>query len=316
MPFFTNPEVATSAKLLEIIYMVIGLITLYTAVKNFNDPSNPERVGTGVFWGALGIVLLLGRFLPPKASGVLVILMTVPAILGKVKTGKSDVPSEESVNARFHQIGMKVFIPALSVGFFAVIFAIFLPKFGGAFVGIGIGILVSMLVLHGYSKENTLRVFLDDSERLLSQVGPLSMLPQLLACLGAIFTTAGVGDEIAKLVGGIIPAGNVNVGIIVFGIGMALFTMIMGNAFAAITVMTVGIGAPFVLQYGADPVLVGMLALTCGYCGTLCTPMAANFNIVPVAMLEMKDRFGVIKAQILPAVILLIFQITYMLLFK
>ena len=34
-------------------------------------------------------------------------------------------------------------------------------------------------------------------------------------------------------------------------VGMAVFTMIMGNAFAAITVMTVGIGAPFVLSLGA-----------------------------------------------------------------
>jgi uncharacterized membrane protein len=114
----------------------------------------------------------------------------------------------------------------------------------------------------------------------------------------------------------VIPKGNVNLGIIVFAIGMMLFTMIMGNAFAAITVMTVGIGAPFVLAYGADPVLIGMVALTCGYCGTLCTPMAANFNIVPVAMLEMKDRFGVIKNQAVLAVIFLVFQICYMILFK
>mgnify|MGYP000985120168 CR=1 FL=1 len=142
------------------------------------------------------------------------------------------------------------------------------------------------------------------------------MLPMLLASLGAIFTAAGVGDVIAAIVGNIIPEGNVNIGIIVFAIGMMLFTMIMGNAFAAITVMTVGIGAPFVLAYGADPVLIGMIALTSGYCGTLCTPMAANFNIVPVAMLDMKDRMGVIKNQVVPALIMIVFQITYMIIFK
>lgn len=138
----------------------------------------------------------------------------------------------------------------------------------------------------------------------------------LLASLGAVFTAAGVGEVISEIVGNVIPKGNVNVGIIVFAIGMALFTMIMGNAFAAITVMTVGIGAPFVLQYGADPVVIGMLALTCGYCGTLCTPMAANFNIVPIAMLDMKNRFGVIKNQIIPAIILLTVQIIYMIILK
>ena len=107
-----------------------------------------------------------------------------------------------------------------------------------------------------------------------------------------------------------------NLGIIIYAIGMVLFTMIMGNAFAAITVMTVGIGAPFVLAYGADPVLIGMVGLTCGYCGTLLTPMAANFNIVPIALLDMKNRFTVIKNQVVVAVIMLVFQICYMIAFK
>lgn len=97
---------------------------------------------------------------------------------------------------------------------------------------------------------------------------------------------------------------------------MVLFTMIMGNAFAAITVMTVGIGGPFILAYGANPVVIGMIALTCGYCGTLLTPMAANFNIVPVAILDMKDRMGVIKNQIIIAGIMLVVQICYMIAFK
>ena len=151
---------------------------------------------------------------------------------------------------------------------------------------------------------------------MLSMVGPLSMLPMLLASLGAIFTAAGVGQVIAKLVGNVIPAGNMTVGIIVYALAMMIFTMIMGNGFAAITVITVGIGAPFVLQYGANPVVIGMLGLTCGYCGTLCTPMAANFNIVPVAMLEMKDKWGVIKQQIPIALVLIVVQIVLMIFLK
>jgi uncharacterized membrane protein len=38
-----------------------------------------------------------------------------------------------------------------------------------------------------------------------------------------------------------------------------------------------------------------------GYCGTLLTPMAANFNIVPAALLELKDPNAVIKAQVMTA---------------
>ena len=142
------------------------------------------------------------------------------------------------------------------------------------------------------------------------------MLPKRRWALGGVFTGAGVGEVIAGIIENVVPKGYVNLGIIIFVIGMVLFTMIMGNAFAAITVITVGIGGPFVLAYGADPVIIGMLALTCGYCGTLCTPMAANFNIVPVAILNMKDRWGVIKNQVVVAAIMLVVQICYMIMFK
>ena len=172
-------------------------------------------------------------------------------------------------------------------------------------VAITVGVIVAMILLMAFdAKQNKPAVFLNDSERFLGITGPLSMLPQLLGCLGGVFTAAGVGDVIAQLVEKI------------YAIGMVLFTMIMGNAFAAITVMTVGIGAPFVLAYGANPVVIGMLALTCGYCGTLLTPMAANFNILPVAILNMKDRWGAIKNQVLVAIFMLVFQICYMIVLK
>lgn len=314
MSFFTDPEILLGSKLLEGLYMAIGLIAIYTGVKNAMDENNPSQFGTGMFWGVLGVVIAFGRWIPPMINGVLIILMTLPAILGKVTVGKQDEPTEEEMNKSFEKIGMKVFVPALSIGIFAIIFAIFTDM--SALVGIGAGVIVSIALLMSFSTKNTPGVFLKDSERLLSTVGPLSMLPMLLASLGAIFTEAGVGDVVASLVGYIIPQGNVNIGIIVYALGMMLFTMIMGNAFAAITVMTVGIGGPFVLAYGADPVLIGMLGLTCGYCGTLLTPMAANFNIVPVAMLEMEDRMGVIKNQIVPAFLLITFQIAYMIIMK
>jgi len=314
MTFFMNPEVALGTKLLEVIYIVMGLVTLYTGIKNINDKENPSRIGTGIFWCSLGIVLAFGRWIPKIINGILIIIMTIPSILNKVKIGKQDNPTQEESKAAFNKIGMKIFIPALTIGIFAIIFAIFTNL--GALVGIGVGIIVSIALLMVYSSENKFNVFLKDSERLLSTVGPLSMLPMLLASLGAIFTAAGVGNVIASLVGNIVPQGNVNAGIVVYAIGMMLFTMIMGNAFAAITVMTVGIGGPFVLAYGADPVLIGMIGLTAGYCGTLCTPMAANFNIVPVAMLDMKDRMGVIKNQVVPALIMIVFQIIYMIALK
>lgn len=317
MSFFMDPEVAMSAKLMEVIYMFIGFMVVYTAVKNLKDRENPSRVGTFTFWFILGILLAFGRWLPDALSGVLVLVMCVPAILHKVKKGKTDAPSKADTQAAFEAIGMKIFIPALSIGVFAVGAALTTNTLGfSALNGVAIGVFAAAVFLMLFNKKNTPMVLLNDSERMLSTVGPLSMLPMLLACLGAVFTAAGVGDVVASLVERIIPAGNVNVGIIVYALGMMLFTMIMGNAFAAITVMTVGIGGPFVLAYGANPVAIGMLALTCGFCGTLCTPMAANFNTVPVALLDMKKQFGVIKNQVPIAIVMIIVQIIMMIMLK
>lgn len=300
---------------LNVVWLIIGLITIYAGIKNLLDKENPSRVGTAVFWCSFGIVCGFGTWLPAKVSGALVLIMCLPPIFKKVKIGKVDNPTKEHTEQQFKKIGMKIFIPAFSVAVCSLFFALFSNM--SSMVAITLGVVVAMILLIAYdSKQNKPVVFLKDSERFLGITGPLSMLPQLLGCLGGVFTAAGVGDVVAQLVKKIVPKGNVNIGIIVYAIGMVLFTMIMGNAFAAITVMTVGIGAPFVLAYGANPVVIGMLALTCGYCGTLLTPMAANFNILPVAILNMKDRWGVIKKQVLVAIIMLVFQICYMIVLK
>lgn len=300
---------------LNVVWVIIGLITIYAGIKNLLDKENPSRVGTAVFWCSFGIVCGFGSWLPAKVSGALVLIMCLPPIFKKVKIGKTDNPTKEHTEQQFKKIGMKIFVPAFSVAVCSLFFALFSNM--SSMVAITVGVIVAMILLMAFdAKQNKPAVFLNDSERFLGITGPLSMLPQLLGCLGGVFTTAGVGDVIAQLVEKIVPKGNVNIGIIVYAIGMVLFTMIMGNAFAAITVMTVGIGAPFVLAYGANPVVIGMLALTCGYCGTLLTPMAANFNILPVAILNMKDRWGAIKNQVLVAIFMLVFQICYMIVLK
>lgn len=312
---FIQIDPTLNTNLVNIVWIIIGLVTIYAGIKNLLDKENPSRIGTAVFWCSFGIVCAFGTWLPAKVSGALVIIMCIPPIFKKVKVGKAEVPTKEYTQKQYKKVGMKIFFPAVCVGIFSLCMALFTNI--SSMLAVTLGTLVAVIILMVYNpSENKPDVFLKESERFLSLMGPLCMLPQLLGCLGGVFTAAGVGEVIASIVENIVPKGNVNLGIIVYAVGMVLFTMIMGNAFAAITVMTVGIGAPFVLAYGANPVIIGMLALTCGYCGTLCTPMAANFNIVPVAILNMKDRWGVIKNQVLIAMIMLVFQICYMILFK
>jgi len=57
---------------------------------------------------------------------------------------------------------------------------------------------------------------------------------------------------------------------------------------------------------------MGALGMLSGYCGTLVTPMAANFNLVPVRLLELRDDFAVIRAQVPFAAAIWIFNVVVM----
>ena len=180
-------------------------------------------------------------------------------------------------------------------------------------VGIGGGAIIALIAALILTKPNISEVN-EDTNRLLMLTGASALLPQLLAALGAVFTKAGVGTVISNGISAVVPSGNTVLGVVIYAIGMAIFTMIMGNAFAAFSVITVGIGIPFVIAHGGNPAIIGALGMTAGYCGTLMTPMAANFNIVPASILEIKDKNQVIKTQIPIALTLLVIHIILMLL--
>jgi uncharacterized membrane protein len=152
-----------------------------------------------------------------------------------------------------------------------------------------------------------------EGRRLLDTLGWAALLPQLLAGLGAVFAATGVGDIVASLIGQVIATDSRLLCVLAYGLGMVAFTMIMGNAFAAFPIMTAGIGLPLLVGlHGANPAVVGAIGMVTGYCGTLMTPMAANFNIVPAALLELDDPNGVIRAQVATALPLLAVNLVLM----
>lgn len=298
-----------SNTLLNAIYVICGLILIYIAVKTVLEKDHASKIPTFIFWISLAIVMGFGQWIPEVVSGVLVVLMCLMAMLKRVTAGKVAQTPAEYTEKMADKIGYNIFIPAFGIGVITILIAIFTKL--GALVGLGIGAVVSCIIVLLMTRDKPVSA-LTEGRKLLEAVGPLSMLPMLLAALGAVFAATGVGEVIAKGVSMVIPQGNIIAGIAVYAVGMALFTMIMGNAFAAFSVITIGIGIPFVLNFGLNPNVIGIIALTSGYCGTLMTPMAANFNIVPVAILEMKDRYGVIKRQIPVALVMLAVQIVIM----
>ena len=154
---------------------------------------------------------------------------------------------------------------------------------------------------------------LQEGRRLIDAIGWAAILPLLLATLGSVFAAAGVGEAVAHVVRAVVPVESRIAVVLAYALGMALFTMIMGNAFAAFPVMTAGIGLPLLVQgHGADAAPLAAIGMLSGYCGTLLTPMAANFNLVPAALLELKDPYAVIRAQVWTALPLLAANIVLM----
>lgn len=295
----------------EIIFTLCGLVSLDAAWRGLKNEK--AKYGTALFWSILGIIFIFGKMIPYAVTGGLLCVMGVLTVTKQVQMGKFVESTKEERETANVNIKSKIFIPAVTVGVMAVVLS-FVQIEGKALNGavmIGIACLIALTIgiiickpKMSETRENT--------SRLLMQVGASCLLPQLLGALGTLFTQAGVGDVIAGMITSVVPAGNILVGVLLYCAGMVIFTMIMGNGFAAFSVITVGIGVPFVILQGGDPTVVGALGLTCGFCGTLLTPMAANFNIVPCAVLETKDKWTVIKAQAPVALLLIAVHVVLM----
>ncbi|MEG2634460.1 MAG: DUF979 domain-containing protein [Oscillospiraceae bacterium] len=294
----------------EFFYIVIGIIFILVGIKAIKDTELKTRYFTAAFWFIVAFTFIAGPYLPKFVTGICVIVMAALTALGMVKQSKSDTPSPEETRKNADKLGYKVFIPALTLAISAVLVATFWKDLG-ANNAIGASAIIALVVVLFVTRCKPKYTSVDGA-RLMDNVGPVGLLPQILAALGALFTAAGVGDVIASGVKAIIPEGSRFIAVAVYCIAMALFTIIMGNGFAAFSVITVGIGIPFLIANGANPLVVGALGLTAGFCGTLMTPMAANFNIVPAALLETKNKYSIIKSQFPVALIMLVIHIGLM----
>ncbi|GAA4708097.1 DUF979 domain-containing protein [Brevibacillus fulvus] len=308
---------------IEWVYIFLGLIAVCGSFYTFVDKKNPRRITSGLFYLLYGISLLLGSVIPPFFMGLLVLVMVAIVGAGGLKLGSYGEASREERIQNRNRLGHKLFIPALLIPILTVAGAtgmkdvkigelfIFDPK-NITLVALGVATLIALIVGLWMTKSAP-AVAVKESRRLLEAIGWAAVLPQMLATLGTIFNTAGVGSVVSNLVSQVIPTHSLFWVVFAYCIGMALFTMVMGNAFAAFPVMTAGIAVPLLIgQFGVDANHLAAIGMFAGYCGTLMTPMAANFNIVPAALLDLKDKNHVIRVQIPTALIILAVNIVLM----
>ena len=305
---------------LEHFYVVLGAMMAVAAVMSLRDAANPKRYSTSLFWALYALVYLGGDVMAPALAGLIMVSMALIAGFGGVSLGSygSLAKEERAVSAR--RLGHRLFIPALIIPVVTMIGSTLLKdvKIGAmplldpkhlTIVSLGCASLLAVGVACAMTRSTPVQG-MREWRRLADAMGWAVVLPHMLAVLGLLFAEAGVGKAVAHITTTYINMDSRLVAVAVFCVGMALFTIIMGNGFAAFPVMAGGVGIPILVGvYGANPAVMAAIGMFSAYCGTLMTPMAANFNIVPVALLELPDKNAVIKAQIPTALPLLVANI-------
>ena len=302
------------------LYLFAGAVFASIAVGSARDADNRKRWGNAAFWMLVAISFWFGDLIGDIGNGVLVLALVGIAGFHLIGRGSKESVTPKQRAEFSRRNGNRLFLPALIIPFTAFVGTLLVnytplktlgvidPK-AVTLVLFGCGVIIALLVSYLWLRPPAL-AGVDEGSRLANSIGWAMVLPQMLASLGVIFAAAGVGTTIGAMVSAIIPHGNVFLAVLLYALGMVVFTMIMGNAFAAFPVMAAAIGVPILIQgAGADPAVVGAVGMLAGFCGTLMTPMAANFNIVPAALLELKDQYGVIRAQVATAIPLLIANI-------
>ena len=301
------------------LYYLIGIILAITAVLTVRDATNPRRFSSALFWAIYAAVFLAGDVIPPVIVGIMAIAMAVIAGFGGVTGGKHQPRTDAQYLESAKRLGNKLFVPALAIPLITMVGTLSAKHlvFGGVplidpknstLVSLGIGCVIALVLACKMTRETPAQG-LRESHRLIDALGWALVLPQMLGMLGLVFSDAGVGKAVAYVTTTYINMDVRFVAVAVYVIGMALFTVIMGNGFAAFPVMTGGVGVPVLVGvYHGDPAVMAAVGMLSGYCGTLLTPMAANFNLVPAALLEI-DKNAVIRAQVPTAITLLIVNV-------
>jgi uncharacterized membrane protein len=286
---------------LPFVYAVAGaLFGLYALLSAWD-----RRFGNAGFWGLMAISFLFGDRIGDIGNGVLVLGLVAIAGFGLMRPAEA---AEMETAPR----GDGLFLPVLIVPVAALggtLLARFRPGWldpqQATLVALVAGALLALGVAWLWLRPRPLTP-VREGLRLMESVGWAVVLPQMLVSLGAIFALSGVGTVVGTLLGAVIPEGSLIGAAIVYGVGMALFTIVMGNAFAAFPVMMAAVGLPLLIHgHHGNAAAISAIGMLSGFCGTLLTPMAANFNIVPAALLELRDRNGVIRAQMATALPLL-----------
>jgi uncharacterized membrane protein len=286
--------------LVDVLYIITGGYLFAFSYASFRDGKNPKRLGTSIFWGVLGVLFVFGETLPESFAGILVILLAVIPGFNLMGRGSYDEVTIDQRRSSADRFGYRLFIPVLIIPAGTILIASFTPW--GALAGLGLSALIALSIALPLTGESPRRA-VHEGRRTMDSLGWTAVISQFLATIGLLFNSAGVGETIAGLVSGFLLDASRISAIAMYCGGMMFFSFVLGNAFAAFAIVTTGIGLPFLVElHGSDPAVISVLAMLSGYSGSIISPLAGNFILVPTILLKIQDRWGIAKVE-LPIVI-------------
>lgn len=297
---------------LGFVYALAGTMFLGFAIVTLSTRRDPRRFGTALFWGLLALSFLLGDRLGGLVNGLLAVAIVALAASGRTGAAPAGETGQAARIEAAARHGNRLFLPALLVPAVALLGTVVFKAVPGVveaphvtLVSLALGALLALGVCMAWFRVGPVAPA-REGVRLMDGIGWTAVMPQMLASLGVIYAASGMGEVMGGLFGYVPASASLFAQVTIYCAGMALMTVLIGNALAAFPVIFAAVGMPILItgQHG-DPAAVAAIGMLAGFCGTLMTPMAANFNLVPAALLNLRDPYGVIRAQLPTAALML-----------
>ncbi len=300
------------------VYWLISAFLLITALQSWRV----QGARNAVFWLMLAMLVGLADMLSDQMLGAGVLLVGLAALLNRpivvdedaarlARNKMADFAAEAGLKLGSKLLWCVLLLPVITVAATLLLrkqhaagslqFELnYAPIFALAFACVIVPLAIWIALR--FSPKHSLAAGSD----MAHQIGWAMFLPLLLAILGTVFAKAGVGDALAAWLPSFFDIDNRYACAVAYALGMALFTMLLGNAFVAFPVMTAAIAVPLIIaRHQGDPVITAAIGMLSGYCGTLLSPLAANFNLVPAVLMNLDSPHAVIRAQVATALPLL-----------
>lgn len=296
-----------------------GFIMAVIAASYVKEKISRSNLISAFFWGTLSFVFMFDRMVSSFILGLcfFIIIVLLPFL---PKQSPSEPFEKSALRASKGFIG---FLPMFFYALFLIFFLHFIPWVfyllglhakASEFTQISIfssSILTFLLyyLLFNFKLKSFLVVFKVVMEKII----PALIIPYILATLGLTLHT--ISNELANTFSAFLNSQSTTSVIISYMILNLALAMLTGNAFTSFPIIfTVFSSLVLTMFTNISFIKFTVCGMLMGYCGTLLSPVASNFNLFPLVLNGYFQRkYSIIFAQLPTVLASLLFVYLYML---